>query len=106
MRKHCKPCCLTHFHPNFFGFLCLHRHWAVAVKDLLVPGNNQLIISIRPAMQERLQLQEQYPYTVPSLHQFGQMGVYNFMRKPASGGQMYKLTNGSSLFASHIKAFT
>eukprot|EP00878_Enallax_costatus_P010084 GHUV01010525.1.p2 GENE.GHUV01010525.1~~GHUV01010525.1.p2 ORF type:complete len:131 (+),score=27.56 GHUV01010525.1:1286-1678(+) len=70
-----------------------HRHWTVAVKDLLVPGTNQLGIAIRPAMQESLQLKEQYPYTVPALHQMGSIGAYNFIRKPVTGGKMCKLSN-------------
>uniref|UniRef100_A0A383W609 beta-mannosidase n=1 Tax=Tetradesmus obliquus TaxID=3088 RepID=A0A383W609_TETOB len=61
-----------------------HRQWSVPVKQLLVDGDNTLVITIKPAAAESERLQAEHPYSIPALRQMGAVGAYTFVRKPAS----------------------
>lgn len=57
------------------------------MKQLLVDGDNTLVITIKPAAAESERLQAEHPYSIPALRQMGAVGAYTFVRKPASGEQ-------------------
>ncbi|WIA22744.1 hypothetical protein OEZ86_009703 [Tetradesmus obliquus] len=61
-----------------------HRQWSVPVKQLLVDGDNTVVITIKPAAAESERLQAEHPYSIPALRQMGAVGAYTFVRKPAS----------------------
>lgn len=57
------------------------------VTDQILPGDNTLTVSLRPATNESLALRDAHPYSIPAIAQLGSIGAYNFARKPASGVQ-------------------
>ena len=60
-----------------------HREYTFAVKDLMDEHHNELKVVLHPAAAEMTRRAAAYPYPVPVMQGPGQMGPYNFIRKPA-----------------------